>query len=146
MKELNELRKKVDNLDKRIVGYLNQRAKLALQIGELKTKAKRGVFAPDREKEVYNKVTTANKGPLSNNAIKSIYREIMSGALTLLKPGELHGFVKKGLRVLLVLGPCGICHTPKTKILEALLHLKDKVFTHLVVDSMTAKGLFVNAA
>jgi chorismate mutase/prephenate dehydratase len=82
---LEELRKKVDRIDANILRLLNQRALLALQIGKLKAKRREGVYVPDRESEIMNRIKRLNKGPLSEDALKAIYREIMSGALALEK-------------------------------------------------------------
>ncbi len=83
---LTRLRKKVDRLDERILNLLNERAKLILAIGKAKSKRRASVYSPDREKEVYHTLTSKNKGPLSNASLKAIYREIMSGSLSLEKP------------------------------------------------------------
>ena len=82
---LRELRKKIDGLDKKIISLLDQRTRIALEIGRVKAKTKKGVYAPDREKEVYKKAVSLNKGILPDKTIKAIYREIMSGALSLEK-------------------------------------------------------------
>lgn len=82
---LRELRNKIDRIDKTIVKLINERTKLVVQIGRLKAKKKTGVYVPNREREVYNRVTRLNKGPLPSKALKAIYREIMSGALSLEK-------------------------------------------------------------
>jgi len=82
---LTELRKKIDGADKKIISLLDQRTRIALEIGKIKAKSKKGVFAPGREKEVYRKVLSLNKGLLPDKTIKAIYREIMSGALALEK-------------------------------------------------------------
>ncbi len=80
---LNKLRKKVDKLDSQIVALLNQRAGLVKKIGKLKEKKSLSTYMPDRESEIYERVLKENKGPLSDSAIRSIYREIMSSALAL---------------------------------------------------------------
>ncbi|MDP2921251.1 MAG: prephenate dehydratase [Candidatus Omnitrophota bacterium] len=82
---LANLRKKIDRLDKDIVGLLNKRAGIAKDIGRLKKGSGKGAYMPDREAEVYSNVLDKNKGPLSDKAIKSVYREIMSGSLALEK-------------------------------------------------------------
>jgi chorismate mutase/prephenate dehydratase len=82
---LANLRRKIDNLDKEIVGLLNKRAFIARDIGKLKKHSGKGVYVPDREVEIYSNALSQNKGPLSDNTIKSIYREIMSGSLSLEK-------------------------------------------------------------
>ena len=82
---LVNLRRKIDKLDKDIVGLLNKRASIARDIGRLKKHAKKGVYMPDREVEIYSNILGQNKGPLTDNAIKAVYREIMSGSLALEK-------------------------------------------------------------
>jgi len=83
--EINKLRKEVDRLDVNILQLLNQRTMLILKIGKIKNKNGMSIYVPDREKEVYTKLAKKNNGPLPNKNIRSIYREIMSGALTLEK-------------------------------------------------------------
>lgn len=82
---LKELRAKIDAIDRSVIRLLNRRTKLALEIGRLKARKRVGVYVPNREKEVYEKIERLNKGPLSPKSLKSIYREIMSGALSLEK-------------------------------------------------------------
>lgn len=83
---LSRLRKKVDKLDACILGLLNERAKLSLAIGRAKSKTSASIYSPDREKEIYSRLTLSNKGPLSSASLKAVYREIMSGSLNLEKP------------------------------------------------------------
>lgn len=81
---LEELRKKIDLLDEKIIQILNERTELALKIGELKKGQGASIYSPDRESEVYAKIAhLAKDGPLPQEAIKSVYREIMSAALAL---------------------------------------------------------------
>ncbi len=83
--KLANLRRKIDNLDKDIVGLLNKRAYLVKDIGRLKKHNGKGAYVPDREVEVYSNVLAENRGPLSDEAIKAVYREVMSGSLALEK-------------------------------------------------------------
>lgn len=78
-----ELRKKIDALDRRLVGLLNARAQVAVQIGQLKQARDSDVYVPAREKVVLAHVRRENRGPLSKAAIDSIYREIMSSSRAL---------------------------------------------------------------
>lgn len=80
---IDDLRKKIDECDHDIVRIINERAGYAQSIGKLKNKSGSSVYAPHREKEVYEKVARLNKGPLSENTIHAIYREIMSGTISL---------------------------------------------------------------
>ena len=85
-------RRKIDQIDSKIVDLLNKRARETLQIKKLKKKLKKGVFAPHREKEVYEKVRERNKGPLSPESVSAIYREIMSASLALEKSPKIAYF------------------------------------------------------
>jgi chorismate mutase/prephenate dehydratase len=82
---LNKIRKSIDRIDDAIVGLLNRRAQRISEIGRLKDKLKKSVYAPAREKEVLDHVACANKGPLGKEALAAIYREIMSASLALEK-------------------------------------------------------------
>ena len=84
--EISKLRKKVDRVDKKILELLNERAKLSLSIGRAKSKKGASVYVPDREREVYKRLAANNKGPLSNDSLMAVYREIMSGSLSLERP------------------------------------------------------------
>jgi chorismate mutase/prephenate dehydratase len=83
---LKSLRKSVDSIDSRILKLLNKRARVILDIGKAKGAARESVYVPDREKEVYRNITAKNRGPMSDGALKAVYREIMSGALELERP------------------------------------------------------------
>ena len=83
--DLKGLRKKVDRIDEKILNLLNERAELTLKIGEIKSKKNRQIYAADREKKVYENITKKNKGPLNDEGLKSIYREIMSASIALEK-------------------------------------------------------------
>lgn len=82
---LKDLRNRIDRLDEKIVDLINRRTKIALRIGEVKKKLKREIYAPDREKDVYRRIKALNRGPLPASALRAIFREIMSGALSLEK-------------------------------------------------------------
>jgi chorismate mutase/prephenate dehydratase len=82
---LKKLRKTVDDLDSQILKLLNKRAGVIHKIGQVKLKKGQSVYVPDREMAVYNKVVSENKGPLSGNSVRAVYREIMSGSLALEK-------------------------------------------------------------
>ena len=75
--KLLEHRQKIDNIDKKILNLLNERAKLAVEIGKIKQSSS-AVYVPDRETEVINNLIINNNGPLSRQDISAIYREIIS--------------------------------------------------------------------
>lgn len=84
--KLQKLRDSIDSADKKLLELLNKRATYVLKVGELKAKEGREYYAPDREAKVYKKLTSQNKGPFPNKALKSVYREIMSASLSMEKP------------------------------------------------------------
>src|SRR5258708_11720357 len=86
MMNLNPLRKKIDILDTRIIELLNDRAGVTLAIGKEKIKNKEPIYAHEREQNVLKRLKALNKGPIQNEAIEAIYREIMSASLNLEKP------------------------------------------------------------
>jgi chorismate mutase len=76
--ELDDLRARIDALDRSIVERLNERARLALEAGRLKAAAGRDeVRDPDREREVLLRVAMANEGPLPQADLVEIYRRLI---------------------------------------------------------------------
>ena len=83
---LEELRQRIDELDDQLVQLLNERARVVVEIGKLKNKTDKPVYAPDREKEVFARIAEANKGPLPDRCLVAIWRELMSGSFVLERP------------------------------------------------------------
>src|SRR3989304_3337700 len=86
LKRLKELRLNIDDVDDKILELLNKRASLVIDIGKIKLEGKRDFHAPEREKEIYQRLSSNNKGPFPNQALKNVFREIMSASLSLEKP------------------------------------------------------------
>lgn len=83
--DLNELRARIDAIDGNLVELLNQRTRIALDIGHVKNQQAGEAYVPAREKEVLHRVAALNQGPLKPESVSAIYREIMSAALALEK-------------------------------------------------------------
>jgi len=83
---LEELRKKIDELDHQLVKLLNERARVVVEIGKLKSKTDKPVYSPDREKDVFARIAEANEGPLPDRCLVAIWRELMSGSFVLERP------------------------------------------------------------
>ncbi|MHC4757597.1 MAG: prephenate dehydratase [Planctomycetota bacterium] len=83
---LDELRKKIDDIDQKLVKLFNERARVVVDIGNLKKETEKPIYAPDREKEVLEKARKANEGPLPDRTIVAIWREMMSGSFVLERP------------------------------------------------------------
>jgi len=82
---ISEHRVAIDALDTQIVRLLNERTQHVLSIGELKLKAGEEIYAPHRERAVFERVCRRNVGPMTNEQLRAVYREIMSSALALEK-------------------------------------------------------------
>src|SRR5437870_11086160 len=80
-----EHRRAIDRLDYQIVKLLNERTKHVLAIGEIKLKAGEEIYAPHRERAVLHRLCRRNQGPITNESLRAIYREVMSSALSLEK-------------------------------------------------------------
>lgn len=89
MEKIKKSRNRIDQIDSNILHLLNERARVILEIGSIKSKKAKPSFSPYREAQVYNRLLGANKGPLSNDTVKAIYREIMSGSLALQNPPKI---------------------------------------------------------
>jgi len=80
-----ELRKAIDRLDARIVQLLNERTRHVLEIGAIKAKAGEAIYVPHRERMVLQRLGRLNPGPITDESLRAIYREVMSSALSLQK-------------------------------------------------------------
>lgn len=80
------LREKIDALDRELLALLNQRMGLAQQVGELKKAEGSVVFRPEREAQVIDGLKQINAGPLPNECVAPIWREIMSASRSLETP------------------------------------------------------------
>jgi chorismate mutase/prephenate dehydratase len=84
--ELASLRIQIDSIDQQLLSLVNQRAKVAEKVGELKRKEGSPFFRPDRVAQVIAKIQNANQGPLLNQHVAAIWRELMSACLALEAP------------------------------------------------------------
>lgn len=83
---LADLRKKIDTLDRKLVGLLNDRANLVVNVGSMKRDSNTPIYAPHREAQVLDRALGANAGPLPDRTIEGVYRELMSGSFALEQP------------------------------------------------------------
>jgi chorismate mutase/prephenate dehydratase len=75
---IEEHRRQLDEIDGKIVKLLNERTKRVLEIAKIKAEQNAQFYVPAREKKVLEEIRAKNEGPLSDAAIKAIYREILS--------------------------------------------------------------------
>lgn len=88
-KTLNELRKDIDDVDQKLLRLLCRRARLAQEIGSHKRKTARAVLDVAREKRVLAAVTDANPGPLRDEAVASVFREVISACRSHEEPTQV---------------------------------------------------------
>jgi chorismate mutase/prephenate dehydratase len=85
-KTLANLRIEIDAIDDRILELLNSRATLVKDVGRLKADESSDFHVPNREREIYERLTAKNEGPFTNEAVRSVFREIISASLALEAP------------------------------------------------------------
>lgn len=83
---LADLRVQIDALDRELLALLNRRAQVAEQVGEVKKREGTPFFRPDRVAQVIEQIQQANQGPLKNEHVAAVWREIMSACLALESP------------------------------------------------------------
>ncbi len=93
-KDLNLLRNKIDKIDKDILKLIQKRANIAIKVGDIKNKTNPGqtLYKPERESSILRKILKSNEGPVSDERIRVIYKELISACLSLeegLKVGYL---------------------------------------------------------
>jgi chorismate mutase len=74
---IDEIRSEIDRLDNELLKIFNQRAALALKIGEIKKASGLAVYDPDREKIIFLRMKRENPGPLDNQAIVRLFERVI---------------------------------------------------------------------
>jgi len=86
MSKIEELRKVIDGIDDRILELLNQRAKVVIEVGNVKKQEKAELHVPNREKAILDRLTSKNPGPFPGESLQAVFREIFSASLSLEQP------------------------------------------------------------
>jgi chorismate mutase/prephenate dehydratase len=89
---VDALRKKIDHVDEQVLELLNERASLAKRIGQTKSSQGQEIFVASREKEIFQRLSALNRGPLPEKSVHSIYREILSASRALEAPLDVAYF------------------------------------------------------
>lgn len=74
---IDDLRCEIDRLDSELLRIFNQRAKLALKIGEIKKATGIPIFDPGREKRIFQRMKSENRGPLDDQAIVRLFERVI---------------------------------------------------------------------
>lgn len=83
---LQQLRGDIDAVDAQLLELLSRRADLALQVGQNKSRTATQFFSPERERQIYERLQKENAGPLPPEALRAIFREIISASRALEQP------------------------------------------------------------
>lgn len=83
---LTEIRGEIDAVDHELLRLFNKRAALSREVGQIKAADNSPVFKPLREMELLNRLAAENSGPLPENHLRAIWREILSSSRALQKP------------------------------------------------------------
>lgn len=83
---IQALRLRIDTIDDDILNLLNERSRIVLEVGRLKSGHNLDFHVPGRERQIYERLLSQNPGPFPNDALKIIYREIISACLALESP------------------------------------------------------------
>jgi chorismate mutase len=75
--DIADWRKKIDELDRKLVQLLNERAHCAHEIGKLKRNAGMPIYEPDREKGIFDNIRRQNAGPLSDIQLRMVYERLV---------------------------------------------------------------------
>ncbi|MGM0366707.1 MAG: chorismate mutase [Actinomycetota bacterium] len=88
-KKLSQFREKINQIDKKLVEYLNERAKVVLEVKRLKEREDVPLYDARREEELINNIVKYNKGPLYNDNIVQIFEAILRNVQILEKDENL---------------------------------------------------------
>jgi chorismate mutase/prephenate dehydratase len=85
-KNLKKLRQQIDTLDDQILDLLNRRADVVVAVGKAKDEKRGEYYVPSREKAIFERLITGNKGPFPDEGVRRVFREIISASLSLEQP------------------------------------------------------------
>lgn len=83
MKDVADWRKRIDEIDLRLLELLNERAQCAVEVGHHKKKLSLPAWSPEREAEILRNVVGANPGPLDDSAVRRLFERIIDEARSL---------------------------------------------------------------
>ncbi len=84
--QIAELRRRIDQIDSEVLRLLNRRAELVLEVGRLKAEQNLDYHVPQREEEIYARLNAENSGPFPAQAVRPVFREVISACLSLEHP------------------------------------------------------------
>ena len=79
LRELKKKRKEIDLIDQKLLSLLNQRVRIAQEIGKIKKEMGKKIYDPEREKKVLKRLKSKNRGPLKEEDLIKIFTTILRG-------------------------------------------------------------------
>lgn len=99
MKNIEDWRQRIDEIDEQLVKLLNERSQCAMEIGHIKQAANLPLYQPEREKQVLANAAGYNRGPLPDTAIMRLFERILDEARSVerhaMKPDEVRSDAAK---------------------------------------------------
>ena len=92
---VEDWRRKIDEIDRRLVALLNERSRCVVEIGRIKRQTGDPLYQPDREEQVLAGVVSENSGPLPDAAIRRLFERILDEARSVERTAMHDGDVKK---------------------------------------------------
>jgi len=83
---IEDWRRKIDEIDRKLVELFNERSKCAIEIGKLKHAENLNVYDPEREQEVLRRIKEANHGPLDNESLQRLFERIIDECRRIERP------------------------------------------------------------
>lgn len=86
--DLEDWRKEIDVLDRKLLKLLNRRAECAIEIGRIKQAIAQPIFVPEREMSILNRILELNKGPMDAEAVRRIFQQIIDESRRLMRKNQ----------------------------------------------------------
>jgi chorismate mutase len=80
---IEDWRRRIDEIDRRLLELFNERSQCAMEIGRLKRALGLPVYQPEREKEILENAERLNQGPLDDTAIRRLFERVLDEARSL---------------------------------------------------------------
>jgi chorismate mutase len=89
--QVNELRRRIDQIDDQLMKLLNSRSACAVEIGRIKRRIRMAVYQPEREKWILDRAERNNPGPLDSGAVRRVFERVIDESRRLERlAGEMH--------------------------------------------------------
>jgi chorismate mutase len=75
--QVNDLRRRIDQIDDQLMKLLNSRSACAVEIGRIKRQIGIPVYQPEREKWILERVERNNPGPLDSGAVRRVFERVI---------------------------------------------------------------------